>query len=219
MVRIFSSALILGCLTLQAPTGPVAIRIQNASFEQLAGVAYPQADNCGAASDAIPPGWSVQGQVRSYQPFNPNPCLRSLPPDGSTVVLLFDELGNPATVYQDLGVTAADLQALARDGLYVMTFYVANYNNTYPGYYEAKLSLGANELCSADGWATYKFKPVTLTCPSPGFVVYDQWPGWSGAAPFDPSAHLILSISALDRGWPLMADLPSLTFTPTPYVN
>lgn len=122
-------------------------------------------------------------------------------------------LQKDTTLSRDTGVIASDLQAVSRNGVYTLKFSVQNYFTVYPGYYEAKISLGQNhELCSTDGWATQNFTQVTLVCPSPGYIVFDQWPDDS---PFDPNAHLVVSFSNNSVAyWPLMFDNVSLSFTP-----
>jgi len=146
-----------------------------------------------------------------FQPDNPNACLIALPSDGVTVAYA----GYGGTFSQDLGVKPSDLEAVSRDGIFVMNFSVANYFTVYPGYYEAKLSIGAQELCSTDGWATWHTTAVTFVCPSPGYLVYDKiFPdGFAGGpAPADHNAHL--KISFVGYGWTVMFDDVSLTFTP-----
>jgi len=104
----------------------------------------------------------------------------------------------------------------AIDGVYTMKFWVANRFGGYPGYFEAKISFvgapGTQELCPTEGWATRKFHEVTLVCPSPAYLVVDQWLSITGAPPADPNAHIVISFTA--PGWIVLFDNISLNFTP-----
>jgi hypothetical protein len=222
-----------------APTQ--AIVIQNPSFEQLSGTP-PTMDQCGLWGWQGQGGFQIQGwqfgaNSGVFQPANPNPCGIPLPPDGSTVAYAGYGAGcgggDIATTLppgcgqfsQDLGVKPSDLQAVSRDGLYVLRFTVANRFGTYPGYYEARLLLGpvdsygrlvmahTQELCSTDGWATQNFREVSFVCPVPGYFVYDNIFSAGGTAiPADPNAHLVPSFYA--AGWTVFFDKVSLTFKP-----
>jgi hypothetical protein len=214
---------------LMAQQQPVVIPIQNPSFEQPVDFTGQfggggTSDRCGSYYWNIP-GWS--STAGTFEPVEPNnPCLIKAPPDGSQVA--YGQAG--ATFTQDTGAIPSVLQAASGDGLFTLSFYVDSYTWGYPGYYEAKVLYGssqhvagqpdainAQELCEADGWATHHWTLVSISCPSPYYIVYDRWPDWfnvleSNNAPFDPNAHVILSFTA--PGWMVMFDSVSLTFTP-----
>lgn len=116
---------------------------------------------------------------------------------------------------QDLGVSPAHLQALANhnyhaEGVYALKFSVANYFPNYPGYYEAKISFGTQELCETTGWGTRNFTQVTLVCPSPGYLIVDK--ALPGGGPVQGQQNLAITFSA--QGWTLLFDDVSLEFTP-----
>ena len=145
----------------------------------------------------------------------PNPC--DLPaPNGQQVAYA----GYGSTFYQDTVIKASDLQAVyPSEGVYTLQFSVVGYFHSYPaGYYEAKLLLGTDpghELCETAGWGTQSWRKVTLTCPSPKYLVFQRWPNnvpGIDYATFDPNAHLVISFTG--QGWPMLFDDVSLTFEP-----
>lgn len=188
--------LLLFSLLLQAGGQAVAIPIRNASFEAPAG-RYGVPDWTVTVNL---PGWGAS----AVQPKSPNPVPA---PDGNSVAYV----GN-STLSQDLGVKASDLQAVSRDGIYTLTFYVGNHFGVYPGYYEAKISIGKHELCPISGWATQKWTRVVLSCPAPGYLVFDQWVYPDTTPENSHPDNLILSLSV--SGWQLLFDDIQLTFAP-----
>jgi hapalindole biogenesis HpiC1 cyclase-like protein len=189
-------------LATTAQDGQQAIPVQNYSFESTPPLTAGQCGPIGGTA----PGWTFGSDSGVFQPTNPNPCSGvPLPlPDGKKVAYA----GNGGAFSQDLGVKASSLQAVS-DVVYNLKFSVANYFGGYPGYYEAKISLGTHELCSTDGWGTQKWAQVTLVCPSPHYLVFYRWP--DGTA-FDLNDHLSISFSG--TGWILLFDNVSLTFSP-----
>jgi len=117
---------------------------------------------------------------------------------------------------QDLGVSPSAIQALPNkphyhtEGVYALKFSVANYFPNYPGYYEAKISFGTQELCETTGWGMRTFTQVTLTCPSPGYLIVDKALPAGGAV--QGQQNLTITFSA--AGWTLLFDDVSLEFTP-----
>jgi hypothetical protein len=210
---LFSAMLTCAGFVCQGGGQPIDIPIDNSSFEQPPSVPL-DVERCGLSGWQGIPGWNFGASTGIFQPTitantPANPCYIDLPPDGSTVA--FAGYGGTFTI--DLGVKPSDIQAVSRDGIYTLTFYVGNYFTVYPSSYEAKLSIGEQELCSTKGWAKWFFTPVTLVCPSPGYLVYDKV-FYSGApTPADPNATLVLSFTGFI--WKALFDNMSLTFTPT----
>ncbi len=214
MKRLFA---LIGLL-LQGGGQPINVPIQNPSFEQVS-APLPASTPCGKwgwdgqGYDGIPnwspdsfhiTGWQFSSKTEVFQPNNPKTCDYIAPPhDGSTVAYA----GYGGSFSQDTGVKASSVQAGPVDGIYTLKFFVANYFAVYPGYYEADISIGTQELCSTDGWATQYFTEVTLVCPAPRYIVFNNEFG------FNSSANLVISFSAA-TGWPLLFDDVSLTFTP-----
>lgn len=217
MTTIRSSRLIFAVsLFMQSGGQPIAIPIQNPSFEEFSIVST---DRCGNWSNKIP-GWNFGPGDALFQPTGTR-CGTPIPPDGSVVLSL-----DYSTVSQDLGVKPSELQAKANngypgDGLYVLTFYATNLYPVYPGYWEPKLSLGTTDtngvihieqdLCATDSWKTSGYVQGTLVCTVPRYLVYGQL--LPSGAPADRNAHLILSLVPLD-GWPILIDDFSLKFAP-----
>jgi hypothetical protein len=191
------------------PQGAVIVPIQNPSFETvITPPGYP-GSSCGINSPTTS-GWQFGPDTGVFQPDSSNnPCKVALPPDGVTVAYA----GIDGRFHQTLSTTPSDLQEFrpgyAKDGIYTLKFSVANFFNVYPGYYEAKISFGAQELCEASGWGTRDFRQVVLACPSPGYFVVDQ------QLPYGPAqGHENLVITFHVVGWTLMFDKVSLNFTP-----
>ena len=116
-------------------------------------------------------------------------------PDGTTVAVA----GYSSSISVDLGVTP-------RFGVYVLKVPAANYFYSYPGPYEATISIGTKELCSTYGWGIGAFTEITLVCPvSNYFTLYNGYG-------FKASQHLVLSFHA--TGWPVYFKDASLEFTP-----
>lgn len=129
-------------------------------------------------------------------------------PDGNILA------GYGGTFTQDTHYKASDLQRLPNgeygNGLYVMTFSAKNYLFSYPGYYEAKLSLGDHELCKAEGWGIGPWAKATLVCPTSNYLVEYGWPvGQFTTA--DLNAHILISFSG--NGWPLLFQGKSISLT------
>lgn len=215
--------LAIAILLAQAVAQPVNVPIQNPSFEQLPNAAVTHGP-CFDSIRAVPPSWvetyrdPIWGGVEVRKPLVPNSCLTPMPPDGSWIVMVAS-----STISQDTGVKPSDLQQPGvggATGLYLPTIWVTNSDTVYPGYYEVAITFGTidpvthvvkgHEFCSFDGWATQHFTKIPYTCPSPDYLLGD-WPDGSGKA--DPNAHIIISLSHV-KGWPLLFDNVSLTFTP-----
>lgn len=190
----------------------VNIPVKNPSFEQLNSPLVPFSP-CESRAPYDNPDW-----IFEYDSEIIKPCIT--PPDGSNAVLVQN-----SRIYQDTGVKPSDLQPPGvggATGLYEFKFWVANYFTVYPGYYEADITIGTidpvtkaikgHELCSADGWATQHFIEVMLMCPSPDYLL-GKWPD-ELPGPADPNAHIIVSLSHT-KGWQLLFDNVSLTFTPS----
>lgn len=217
-----SIALILAASVAQAAPQPVVIQIQNPSFERLPSATITH-DPCFDSIRAVPPSWvltyrdPIWGGIEVRKPLVGNSCLTPMPPDGSWILLVAS-----STISQDTGIKPSSLESSASgaDGDFMMTFLVANEFTVYPGYYEAAIIFGTidpvthivsgHELCSIDGWAKWQFKEVSLPCSFPGYLL-GNWPDGSGKA--DPNAHIIISLSHI-KGWPVLFDNVSLTFTP-----
>ena len=189
----------------QTVNQPIVIPIQNPSFELPSRILLTT-DTCGLDERGIVQDWQLAVEPNSGGTggvLQPDSCSIPTPPDGKTVAFL-----QAATITQDLGVSASEVQAGPWDGVYVMKFSVYNYYHGYPGYYEARILLGENELCSTDGWGLKTWTTISLSCPAPDYIVFAQWPNGNT---FDPNAHLVISLSS--DGWPVMFDAVSLTFT------
>lgn len=119
---------------------------------------------------------------------------------------------------QDLGVSPSQLQAMPNkpgyhvEGVYALKFSVASYFPSYPGYYEAKISFGTQELCETTGWGMRTSKEITLVCPSPGYLIVDK--ALPAGGPAQGSNNLAITFSV--NGWTLLFDDVSLNFTPEP---
>ena len=215
--------LLSSIIFVQSGGNTVNVPIVNPSFEQhplLGTYANLELNGtiCGPSGWTGIPGWTFSNATGVFQPDVSQPpswpCYNTQPPDGSTVAY-----AQGSSITQDLGVKISDLQTFANgadgDGFYLMTFYVANQINAYPGYYEVKIRAGTHELCSTNGLARRNWQKITLTCPSPSYVVYDNWPATldSPESVSSPDDHLIISLSNMG-GWALMFDNVSLTFTP-----
>jgi hypothetical protein len=211
--------LLLLAVFLQAGGQPVILSISNASFEQPLTVSHPSTEQCGTFAWGDVPGWNFGANAGIFQPFQGNTCLIPPPPDGQT----YAYAGYGGTFYKDTGIKASDLQAVSRDGVYTLTFWIVNYLGSYPGNYEAEIDLATvdpqtgqlsneQELCPNYGWATQNLSQVTLTCLSPGFLVFDNIFVNGAAIPADSNAHLIIRFTGL--GWTLLVDNAYLTFTP-----
>ena len=210
-MKIPTLILALFSLLLQGGGQTVVIPIQNASFEQLPTDFYPSGpQNCGPIGYGHVQGWSYQWV---FQPLNPNPCGIAPPPSGVTVA--YTAYGG--TLSQTLSVTPAGMQEYApgytHEGVYVLTFWVANYFPTYPGYFTAKVSFGAQELCETSGWGTQIFNQVTAICPSPGYIIVDKSLDEDGnSGPVQGHNNFVITFKS--GGWPVLFDDVSLTFTP-----
>lgn len=135
---------------------------------------------------------------------------------GSAIAQSVAFAGYGSSFSQDLGVSPATIQAWPgkpsyhKEGIYVLKFSVANYFSSYPGYYEAKISFGTQELCETTGWGTRNFKEITLVCPSPGYLIVDK--ALPAGGPVQGQQNLAITFSA--QGWTQLFDDVSLTFTP-----
>lgn len=188
----------------------VVVPIENQSFESASALPSYPADPCGVRGLTVP-AWNFNPDSGVFQP---NSCGIALPPEGKTVAYA----GNGATFYQILSTKPAELQQLPdrpkgylAEGAYTLKFSVANYFPSYPGYYEAKISFGTQELCETTGWGTRNFTKVTLTCPSPSYIIAAK--SLPEGGPVQGSANLAISFTG--KGWILLFDKVSLEFTPS----
>jgi hypothetical protein len=136
-------------------------------------------------------------------------------PDGTTDAVA----GFGSMFSQTLTTTPAQVQeytpGYARDGVYTLKFSVANYYPTYPGYYKVEIDFGTQELCESDGWGTRPFTQVTVTCPSPGYIViYQAVPGGGAVQGNQPFViHFTENDGSANGGWSLFFKDVSMTFT------
>jgi len=201
----------------------VTIPIQNASFEVPATFHLDPGDGhyCNYVSWLIP-GWqnsSGAGLAQANSPL-PSGCWPWTAPDGKTVAYV----GYGSSFSQDTGVRPFDLQGdpshpgqfgYAVDGTYTLKFWVTNNFGVYPGPFEATVAFvgkpGTQKICQKYGWAAQPFQEITVICPSPRYLVVDQWLDIPGAPPADPDAHIVISFEG--DGWTVLLDKVSLTFT------
>jgi len=208
MRRLLATSL---CLLWMAQGGQqsVVVPIQNPSFETvLSPPGYPS-DSCGLRGPSVS-GWQIGAGSGVFQPTNLNTCGIALPPDGATVAIA----GYGSKFSQTLSTTPSQLQeyrpGYASDGVYTLKFSVANYFPTYPGYYEAKVSFGTQELCETSGWGARTFTQVTLVCPASAYIVIDK--SLPGGGLVQGKSNLAVTFTA--PGWTLLFDNVSLSFTP-----
>lgn len=135
-------------------------------------------------------------------------------PDGSQVL----NVGYGSIASVDLGITPAQLQAYppgtppyAREGLYTLTFEAANFFPNYPGEYDIEIDFGTQKFAELYGWGQNLFTTVTMTCPSPAYLIIDQ--ALPGGGPVQGAKDFTINI--FNSSWPLMLKNLSLTFTPT----
>lgn len=131
--------------------------------------------------------------------------------------------GTGGSFSQDLGVNPATVQKpsagwpYVTEGTYELKFSVANYFPNYPGYYEAKISFGTQELCETTGWGTRNFTEVTLICPSSGYLILDKSLPAGGLVQSQNNLVITFTVNdgSVNGGWPILFKGPiSLTFTP-----
>lgn len=185
----------------------VSVPIQNHSFEPLSALEGYPSGPCGVSGRTLP-GWQFSSNSGVFQPNGS--CGIAPPPDGKTVAYA----GYGGAFSQTLTTTPASLQeykpGYSIDGVYVLKFSVANYFPVYPGYYEVKVSFGAQELCDASGWGTRNFAQISLVCPSPDYFIIDQ-----ALQPDGPAQGASnLKITFTGSGWLVLFDDVSLSFTP-----
>lgn len=167
---VLSLLLFLGCTVVPQVPQPIAISIQNPSFEDHGAVLYPWF--CGGSitlAGAPFPGWDSYS-ARVLAPASPrlSSCDFSNPPDGKQMAMI--QLGY---ISQDLGDIRAilphDVNTGETNGVLRLRFSVANYFYWYRGHYSASLLLTQSDahvtLCSTSGWGLGDFTEVTLTCP------------------------------------------------------
>ena len=188
MNKLLTIIVVLSSLLMQAGGQAVVVPVQNSSFEQ--------------GSTA----WQ----------FGPSSGIMQ---KGGTPVAY---AGYGGTFSQDLGISPRTVQKpspgwpYGTEGVYVLTFSVANYFPSYPGYYSAEIDFGTQELCEASGWGTYHFSQVTLTCPCSNYIVLAK--ALPGGGPVQGSNDLVIHFTVNDGsangGWPVLFEDVSLTFTP-----
>lgn len=187
----------------QAGPPPINITIQNPSFEQPTRVSGPTQD-CGFGGYEVP-GWI--GNVFAFRLAAGNPCKIASPfPDGQYAAYLVN-----STMSQDLGIKPAD-------GMYVLHFWIANYNYWYATPYHAALAVGdkppvpgfvptLKESCYTSGWAQGDFTEITLICLSQRVA----------AVHLNASGNLNIVFSSEGPNgnyWPVLIDKVSLPFIP-----
>jgi hypothetical protein len=187
----------------------VSVPIQSHSFEPLSALEGYPSGPCGVSGRTLP-GWQFSPNSGVFQPNGS--CGIAPPPDGKTVAYA----GYGGTFSQTLTTTPASLQeykpGYSIDGVYVLKFSVANYFPVYPGYYEAKVSFGTQELCDTSGWGARTFTQIAVVCPSPGYLVINHTLPESG--PVQGTNNFVISFSTPVTGWTLLFDDVSLSFTP-----
>lgn len=126
-----------------------------------------------------------------------------------------------STFSVDLGITPHRVQAdpnhpqpgYALDGIYQLTFSVANALPSYPSGYDIEISYGTQQLFECYGWGTAIFSQITVNFPSPHYlIIYHAMPG---GGPPQGENNLVIN-GAESGGWPLLFKDVSLTFTPQP---
>jgi hypothetical protein len=205
-MKYFFSLLTALSLLLQGSCPSNTLSIQNPSFEQVSG--SPHATSCGAEYYPVP-GWS--GQIHALQLSNPNPCYIAVPPpDGQTV----GYAGYGGSFSQTLMATPAQFQDFVHggpaEGVYTLTFWVANYFPHYPGQYDVEVSFGTQQLCESYGWGTGAFTKVTMICPASQHLVSGN--SEPGGGPAQGSNPFVITFTV--NGWILLFDNVSMTFTP-----
>jgi hypothetical protein len=114
---------------------------------------------------------------------------------------------------QVLTTTPAQLQeykpGYTIEGKYILKFSPANYFPSYPGQYNVELYFGTQQLCEAhELWGTKTFTEVTITCPSPGYLIVDKALPLGG--PVQGQQHFVLTFTG--NGWPTRSKDYSLSF-------
>jgi len=201
--------LLLASAFLQAGNQPIVIPIQNPSFEQFT-APLTHIDPCGLEERTLVnfPAWKFVAAPGSggagglLKPngestnTKPNGCNVPLPPDGQMVAF-----AQSTTISQDLGSSPSV------DGVYTLTFYVANYFYWYGSAYSASIVISKTHgsygdtvhLCSTSGYAMGDFTKVTMTCPNQRFY---------------GDLTISLSAPAGPPNWPVLFDDVTLEFTP-----
>jgi hypothetical protein len=129
------------------------------------------------------------------------------------------DIGYGSTISQNLKITPASLQEFApgytHDGVYLLTFSVANFFPSYPGYYKVEIDFGSQELCETAGWGAKTSVQVTVVCPGPGYIIVDHsLPGDNPGNPGPVQGTQNLELNGTVYGWQLLFTDVSLTFTP-----
>jgi hypothetical protein len=126
--------------------------------------------------------------------------------------------GDPPSV-QDVGVTPASLQEYpagvypyAIDGVYELKFTVQNFYPVYPGFYDVEITFGSQQLCEIYGWAKAIVSEITLTCPSPKYLVAA---GDTKGGPAQGTSNIVITFSPSMQGWRVLYQVMSFTFTPS----
>lgn len=194
---------IFAALIAEAGPQPIAIPVQNASFEEPTRVSGPDR-SCGFGGYEVP-GWT--GNVFAYRLATGDPCGIATPfPDGQYAAYLMN-----TTMMQDLGIKP-------NDGVYVLTAWIANYNYWYATPYSASLAVGDKPpgpgvivtpkiFCSTSGLGTRgDFTEITLVCPAQRI-----------ASVLHASGNLMILFSSEGPNgnfWPVLIDKVSLIFMP-----
>jgi hypothetical protein len=211
MRKLLSCGVLLLASQITMAPPPTVIPVQNPTFEEP--VTFQSSNSCGAWAWRIP-GWTAGTSTGIFQPANPALCGIAVAPDGAPVAYA----GSGGTFSQTLTMSPADVQeykpGYTVDGVYVLTFSVANYFPSYPGYFIAEVSFGTQELCKTSGWGTKVFTQMTVTCPGPGYIVVDKSLSDDGTSgPVQGTNKFVIQFTA--NGWPVMFHKTvSLTFAP-----
>jgi hypothetical protein len=126
--------------------------------------------------------------------------------------------GYGGTFYQVLTTTPAQMQeykpGYATAGIYELKFSVANYFQSYPGYYTAEVDFGTQELCETSGWGMPSFTEIILDCPAPSYIIVDNALASNGvSSPVQGQSPIAIHFTV--GGWTLLFNNVSLTFTPS----
>jgi len=73
---------------------------------------------------------------------------------------------------------------------------------------------GSQYICSRDGWAMPSWTEVTMVCPNPAYLAWDQSLSLPGVPPAKQTSQLPLTVSFYTAGWTTYYENISFTFTP-----
>ena len=167
--------------------GQTVVPIQNPSFEAAL-----------VQNGGIIPGWDAhQAPGGGYSVIQ-----WSTAPDGHNVAYL----AYGTSISQDLKV-------LPQVGVYTLKIWVGNWLYSYAASYVVSITIGSKPVCSTQGYTLGDFSQPTLVCPMPSNIVNGHDFGFAvGNLGISASSNTGGIIT--ERGWPLLVDNFSLTFTP-----